>query len=272
MQTRNLKTAWMNIDEADEPRQFVSQMDRARGGSDDEPSQYKFVRSFLKLAEGKRVLDVGCGTGGAVRVFANVVRGNGKAVGLDCSQTMITEAKKRSAKLNLPVEFRKGDAHHLPFPDNSFDCSFSLRVFEIIRDPAQALKEMLRVTRPGGRVFVNGPDIDAWTFDVPDRRVTRKLLHYLCDSEVNGWIGRQLPRIFAEAGFSNIKVISHIYFHNDFDVIFDLFLKDILGRAQVAGVIQPRVAKQWTNALGERCYAGPFACGQALFRVVGTKV
>ena len=245
-------------------------MDMVRGDVDN-PAQYDVVKGLLDLRSGDTVLDVGCGTGAAVRVFGQIVGGSGKVIGIDNSKTMIAEAKKRSRLKQLPISFRIADAHHLPFSDNYFDRVFALRVFEIIEDPVQALREMLRVTKPGGRIFVNGPDVDGWTFDVPDRDLTRSILHHICDHEVNGWIGRQLPRLFMQFGGSNVITLSDSSFLHDFELMNDLYLKQLLDNAQASNVISVAAAEAWFGQLRERCELGPYAHSQRIFRVVASK-
>jgi ubiquinone/menaquinone biosynthesis C-methylase UbiE len=65
---------------------------------------------------------------------------------------------------------------------------------------------MARVVKPGGRVVVLDRDIETRTIDVPDRALTRRILNFWCDSFLGGWIGRQLPRLFREAGLSDVTV------------------------------------------------------------------
>ncbi|HEX8118516.1 MAG TPA: methyltransferase domain-containing protein, partial [Pyrinomonadaceae bacterium] len=152
MTVRGFKEGWMSVDGDADPRRYVRLMDMARGGRDGDPAQYRGVFDTLAVVEGERVLDVGCGTGGAVRALAATVGGVGRVVGLDVSRTMVEEARARAAGSPAPVEFRAADAHALPFPDASFDAAYSLRVFEIIGEPRRALSEMARVLRPGGRL------------------------------------------------------------------------------------------------------------------------
>src|SRR5687767_15023 len=173
---QNLKTAWMTIDQSSDPDSFVRFMDTLRGGKDDDPEQYRAVFELLGVREGEHILDVGCGTGGAVRALAPLVGESGRVAGVDNSATTIKAAPQRSASLALPIEYQTADAHSLPFDDNAFDGSFSLRAFEILDDPQQALAEMVRVTCPGGRIFINGPDIDMWAIDATDRHLTRKIV------------------------------------------------------------------------------------------------
>ncbi|HEX8687114.1 MAG TPA: methyltransferase domain-containing protein, partial [Pyrinomonadaceae bacterium] len=192
MTSKGFKAGWMAVDGGEDPHYYVRLMDMIRGGREDDPAQYRAVFDALEVAGGERVLDVGCGTGGAARAILSRFPGLAGVVGVDKSETMLAEARARTTRPAAGLEFRPADAHELPFPDASFDAAYSLRVFEILGDPRRVLAEMVRVLRPGGRLVVNGPDVDAWAIDAADRETTRKILHYACDSESNGWVGRQL--------------------------------------------------------------------------------
>lgn len=114
----NFINAWMTIDEANDPEHFVRLMDRQRKGKDDAPDQYDTVIEMLGISEGQRILDVGCGTGGAVRALAGQVGASGSVVGVDSSLTMIGEAIRRSSSLRRAVEFHYGDVYQLSFADH----------------------------------------------------------------------------------------------------------------------------------------------------------
>lgn len=96
------------------------------------------------------VLEVAIGTGLNLPLYGPDL----KVTGLDLSPAMLDVARDRAAELGSDVELREGDAHHLPFPDASFDsvvCTFSLCN---IPDQRQAVSEMRRVLRPGGRLIL----------------------------------------------------------------------------------------------------------------------
>lgn len=99
------------------------------------------------VAAGQRVLDVACGTGVVAREAA---RRGAEATGLDRNPGMLAVARR----LAPSIKWREGMAEKLPFDDDSFDavtCQFGLMFFE---DRMQALNEMMRVLRPGGRLAV----------------------------------------------------------------------------------------------------------------------
>lgn len=104
------------------------------------------VRAIAPQA-GERILDVAAGTGTSSAALA---RSGAEVIALDFSAGMVAEGRKKHKK----IEFVEGDAEKLPFPDNQFDAvaiSFGLRN---VNEPKQALAEMFRVLKPGGRLVV----------------------------------------------------------------------------------------------------------------------
>lgn len=96
---------------------------------------------------GERILDIACGTGTSTLPLAKT---GATVVGVDFSPEMIAEAGRKHPR----IEFRQADAMKLPFGDDEFDAvtiSFGLRN---VQDPKQALAEMYRVLKPGGRLVV----------------------------------------------------------------------------------------------------------------------
>lgn len=271
MEERSFKAGWMAIDETPEPGYYVRLMDKARGGREDEPAQYGAVFELLEVGGGGRFLDVGSGTGGAARALAKQMAGAGQVVGVDNSEMMVGEARRRTEGSDLPVEFHVADAHRLPFADGSFDGVYSLRVFEIIGEPRLALAEVARVTRAGGRIVINVPDIDMWSFNSSDREVTRRVLHYICDYETNGWVGRQLPGWCRAAGLADVKVVPSVTVSTEFELVYDLSLKYFVSRAVGAGAVSEEEAAAWLDDLKERDRRGEFFSAQLLLRVCARK-
>ena len=105
---------------------------------------------FTDVPDLGRLLDVGSGTGALAFTLAER-KPQAQVCGIDPSKEYVEYAKSKNPFLNR-VSFETGDAQQLRFADASFDASLSLLVFNFIPDRIKALKEVRRVTKPGGRV------------------------------------------------------------------------------------------------------------------------
>ena len=108
------------------------------------------VAEAARLRPGQRVLDVACGTGVLTREAAARVGAGGSVAGLDRNPGMLTVARQRSPE----IAWQEGIAESLPFADASFDAVVSQFGLMFFADRLQAVREMRRVLRPGGRLAV----------------------------------------------------------------------------------------------------------------------
>jgi ubiquinone/menaquinone biosynthesis C-methylase UbiE len=108
------------------------------------------------VGEGMRVLDVGCGPGGLTAELAGRV-GAGKVAAIDPTEQFVAACRER----NPGADVRQGVGEELPWEDDAFDATLSCLVIAFMRDPDAGLRQMARVTRPGGRVGVCMWDIAA---------------------------------------------------------------------------------------------------------------
>jgi SAM-dependent methyltransferase len=100
-------------------------------------------------AAGERLLEVGCGTGSLTFTLARTVPFR-ELTAIDYADVYVAAARARNRDPRIRIE--QGDAAALPFPDAHFDRALSLLVLHFVADPAGAVAEMRRVTRPGGVV------------------------------------------------------------------------------------------------------------------------
>ncbi len=117
----------------------------------DEPKA--LLLDALRLSPGHHALDVGCGLGSDVFALAERVSPGGEVSGVDISEVMIEEARRRALP-GAPVSFQLADVCALPFADSTFDAVRAERLLMHVPDVTRALAEMIRVTRPGGRLGV----------------------------------------------------------------------------------------------------------------------
>ena len=105
------------------------------------------------LQPGEQVLDVACGAGLVALMAAQAVDPGGQVVGIDLSGRMADTAGRRAHERKvLDARFSRMDAERLDLPDASFDVALCALGLMYMPDPAQALREMQRAFRPGGRL------------------------------------------------------------------------------------------------------------------------
>jgi ubiquinone/menaquinone biosynthesis C-methylase UbiE len=117
-----------------------------------------------ELGPTSEVLDVGCGPGVTACMIAQEY--GSSVMGFDLSEVMIAAANDKAKQLNLTdkVTFRVADVFEMPFEDGSFDVALAESVFTPLPgDKGQALAEMVRVIRPGGRIAINESTFDPAT-------------------------------------------------------------------------------------------------------------
>jgi ubiquinone/menaquinone biosynthesis C-methylase UbiE len=247
---------------------FVSYLDAV---SDLDAVQAYKRRTFalLEPKDGDRLLDLGCGNGTDVLELAVLVGSGGGVVGVDKSSALVDEARERSRDASVPVEFRVGDAHALEFETAYFDGCRSDRTFQHLDDPAGALAELARVTRQGGRVVVS--DVDWGTLVIDGSRpFTRTVAQTICDECRQGWVGRQLPRLFHEAGLVDVTTVPQTIILTNFDLADVVFaLTATVARLRQTGAATDEEADSWGREMRAAADAGTFFSSLSGFIVRG---
>jgi class 3 adenylate cyclase/ubiquinone/menaquinone biosynthesis C-methylase UbiE len=260
--TRGLEADFRHIDEAEEPQEFVGQLDRMR-----ESPFFREVREhvleLLAPRAGECVLDLGSGTGDDVLAIAQRVGPTGRVIGVDHSRTMLDEAERRAKAARVTnVEFRFGNAESLDLEDNSVDGSRSDRTLQYLVEPFRALCEMVRVTRPGGRVVAADTDWETVVMDTDDLELTSRVCAAWCDTRPSGRVGRQLYGFFNRAGLRDVTLSAHTSVLTDLtDSTWRLY-QIVASQAVSAGATTEEEASRWLagieGAAAERRFLSSF--------------
>ena len=157
------------------------------------------------LRSGTHVLDVGCGPGTITRDLGGLVGPDGTVVGIDSSADVVAQAAE---DCDLPqVRFAVGDALHLDDGDGASDVVHAHQVLPHLTDPVAALREMRRVTAPGGLVAVRDADYAAMTWHPAVPALDRWREVYRATAKAHGAepdAGRRLLGWAQTAGFADV--------------------------------------------------------------------
>lgn len=177
-----------------------------------------FLKGYLDNLSGGMILDAGCGPG----VFLEVI---GKKypqhtiTGIDIGEDRIAQADRRLKEI-VNAEAIQADVYTLPFPDDTFDFIYSRFMFEYLKYPVQAAKELFRVCKPGGKILLQ--DLDSQFTFYPETSPELKDALQIIKSKTgfDPDIGRKLFSIGRQAGFSFLKIDTQMY-HKYFGRIDD---------------------------------------------------
>jgi ubiquinone/menaquinone biosynthesis C-methylase UbiE len=190
---------------------------------------YAWVQKYLahRVGTSAEVLSVGCGPGVILREVVALGRSI-QGTGLDVSDDRIREAKERHRGV-AAMSFVRGAAHEMEFPSNRFDLVYSRMLLEYLRNKEQAVREMVRVCRPGGTVLLQ--DLDGqllWHYpeDAEMQRTSEKVVTALAATGFDPFVGRKLFSFAQHAGLRQIDVQVESYH-------------------LIAGVVGPEILKQW---------------------------
>lgn len=158
------------------------------------------------LASGERVLDVACGTGLVTFRAAEAVGPTGHVAASDISEDMVAAVAATAAARGLVGDFRRMDAEVLEFPDGGFDAVVCGLGLMYVAEPLNALREMRRVLRPGGRACaaVWGARANCgWAeiFPIVEARTASEV----CPMFFSLGTGHTMANAFRDAGFTDVR-------------------------------------------------------------------
>lgn len=177
--------------QADEVAQTYDSKRFSRGGQLIDDREKQAVLDALGPVDGRNILEIACGTGRFTIMLAN--RG-ANITAIDISAAMLAEGRKKAKQTGITeqIDWLRGDAARLPFPDNYFDAVFAMRFFHLADTPATFLTEMARVSN--NVIF----------FDTFNERSTRVVYNWLLPMGSRLYSQTQVEQLLEQAGLSLI--------------------------------------------------------------------
>ena len=238
-------------------------------------SYWYAVRSLIDAIEvrpGETLLEVGCGSGVLVRRLARQTAGANRIVGVDISPYLVREATAlaRQEGLEDAITFREGNAEALPFSDGSFDVTIACTVLEE-GDADRMLAELVRVTRPGGRVAVIVRTIDMpWWVNAPLGRELKAKVEAPSAQKGSGVAARgcadaTIYRRFHAAALTNLRAFLQ------FQTVTAAEPRLAGFEQQLEATLNAEEAQEWRSAVARAKTEGTFFMAMPLHCAVGTK-
>ncbi len=261
--------AFANVDNTD-ANDFIERLDEMH--SLDVFRAYK-RRTFeeMRLSPGAHIADVGCGTGEDISILAGLVGASGSAVGIDLSEAMVAEARKRHS--GVPgLSFAQAPSDRLGLADDSLDAIRADRVLIHVPEPEATLAEFIRVTKPGGRIVISEPDMHGFWLASDDYGATRILMTEIANSCITPYLPRDLWTMFRDAGLKDVQCTVQTLTSSDIAAVakvldFSIVLKMAVARE----LLTEERAARWMEDMQRRSASDRFAAGLSIMIVSGTK-
>jgi ubiquinone/menaquinone biosynthesis C-methylase UbiE len=192
----------------------------------------KSFLEFIKLRKTDRVLEVGSGLGILTQEVARKIP-DGKVTGLEKSDEQLKLCPSSESNLT----FIKGDAHNMPFNDNSYDVVYCRFILEHVTNPLKVLNEVRRVLVSKGRLFIQENNILAIEMypECPHfKKVWQKFALLQYELGGDALIGKKLYSLLKISGFNQIELSPAPEFHYYGLKTFRLWIENLIGNIEGA--------------------------------------
>jgi ubiquinone/menaquinone biosynthesis C-methylase UbiE len=252
----------------------LAEMLEARGRT---PTQRRLRRrflSFVPIRPGARVLEVGCGTGVVLRDLAQMAGARGRVTGIDPSRELLKVARPLCGAVRGrgPIVVREGTGTQLPFAANRFDVALAITVILHVADPLAVVREMVRVTRKGGRVGLQDQDFGVIAVAHPDRDVTDRIMYGVARHVYEEpYSGRRLPGLLRTAGLQHVRLRTDVYQDTKLAPFTKIFLERRAENAVQFGIVDESTAQKWLDGFTTLVAEGSFVLTMNYYGAVGEK-
>jgi SAM-dependent methyltransferase len=227
------------------------------------------VLDVAAIAPGETVLEVGGGSGVVLREIARRIGGANPLIDVDINPYLLREAAALAAKAGLAdrITFTEGSAEAIPLPANSVDVALSFTVMEE-GDADRMLAELVRVTKPGGRIaaIVRATDMPTWTSPVMSSALRAKTDRPAGGAAPAGCADTSLYRRFHAAG------LTHLSCFPQFAVLgADEVSRITISKQRILAALTPDEAAEWRSATARSEADGTFFIATPHHCAIGTK-
>jgi len=264
---------YREIDAQPDPLRFIEALE-VRGRTAAQVRLRRRFLAFIPVRAGAHVLEVGCGTGVIVRDLATRVGGRGRVIGVDRSRALVKGARHlaRSHPGRHRIAFRVADGARLPFRAHRFDVALAVTVLLHVADPLAVVKEMARVTRPGGRVAVQDQDFGTVVCAHPDRALTARILEGVVDRIYEEpFSGRRLPGLLRAAGLGQVRLLADVFQDTQLTSYTENFLARRAENAVRFGIVDEGTAQRWLDGFATMLERGAFVVTVNYYGAVGVR-
>ncbi|MDQ6674802.1 MAG: methyltransferase domain-containing protein [Chloroflexota bacterium] len=228
----------------------------------------------LGLRDGASVLEAGCGTGVALPDLIEVGGPNLQVMGFDPTDSFVALARARAARLGArQARYERGDIRALPLDgDPQLDAAFCDKVLIHAGPTAAALRELIRVVRPGGRVGAIEwyPQFCLSTTDPAHEAAVNAMFRRICNDYT---VAGNLARHFKAAGLQDIQTRTSVTHADNLDdhPFWRAFLIEQLPMFVHAEVLDPQIGQMLAEDLQRLSASGNFHSSVMICTAVGTK-
>ena len=222
---------------------------------------------LMRLQNGDRVLEAGCGASIDVELIAKKIGASGKVIGIDNSKKMLALAEK-SKKINH-ILYQFMDVMDIQYEDGYFSACHADRLFVSHIDYKSIFDELVRVVKKGGVVCIT--DVDVKTLVIsPEINNTEIIVEEILADFVHKKMGRQLLNLFIDKNMSDIHIKTNLCEITDFNTLCQIFnFDDVLLSCVQKKRLTKRAASDWLNAMVEQSNRGAFYYCVTFFTVSG---